>query len=647
MTTHERESPSFPESSAPALNLFRLSKNGVGLLQSKKGEIDQFKKEFARANSAYTQLQDEYKNRLETLKQTELDLVVEMLELQSSISCSKAYLKMKEELTKKGLTDKEIINFFRFCLEINCARYKKTDSMSGFPQVKPSYNVSERAYESLEKMMLRYPYPKWFKGNLPQWCEFVDVYSNFAYYLKNKQQTQKTLSSREKTIPYFTFLDELPDWFLDLNGSIPDVDQVKDELEQDLESRSKLLSMIEKINEYASLIKNMSDQKYLKANMWLLKRKSRTFPKVSTFAELILYLEATNQICDWELSIESMEKIDTTTLFRYKLSPETARKRAVEKFINEHSLVSKEIIALWLEKQFQESKIIKSVKETPSPEFMKFFEKLLSDFRDPRSNTESNKLKESNKKLFYLLVYTFYPLIKSFSVNEISYMKELLHTPETNYEEIILEFAGILSTNQFLHILQESSLREDTKIPTEIKQHAKKWIQNNWSRMFGELQKSICADKNEKDDMSRELHIEPLSKETGELAYDLSQSMQNSQAGNLGGWKMKYTLDQRLNPQSLLQIPGDTLEEREKMLSHFLEQNNIPLTIKPGSIIRALDWLVTVPEEVEWLRIKKTIDGTVFRKLKRQRMRIFYSMDTENKEITFFLHLKKAWQYGF
>lgn len=168
------------------------------------------------------------------------------------------------------------------------------------------------------------------------------------------------------------------------------------------------------------------------------------------------------------------------------------------------------------------------------------------------------------------------------------------------------------------------------------------FLRNHHNFLLRELHKSL------QDNFFEQEELKPKdSLITANLQEEIESTTEEIAQGNLAGWHIFYTDNKSSDEKHLTEIGGKTLEERELALQELFSKENVSFSIKPGSIVRVFEWLVTVPEEVEQVRIRKNIGDEVFRKIKRGSLRIFYQMSWEKKDLIFFVHQKQAWGYGF
>ncbi|MFH0936881.1 MAG: hypothetical protein V1808_01150, partial [Candidatus Daviesbacteria bacterium] len=315
---------------------------------------------------------------------------------------------------------------------------------------------------------------------------------------------------------------------------------------------------------------------------------------------------------------------------------------------------SKEAIALWIDKNLRTGGIIKEAKDTVDLKSIKLIG-LLFEFDSAKQQEELLDLKEFDKKAFKALNYDLLPLTIYLSLTECSFFQELLEEyKDEPLERFIYDLAEVLSSK--IKNKDVPQLKQVGITLNHIKEHTCSWLRNYWQWAYQQIQQQFIPIKEiipvEKQENQIFTSKPPISEVQTQLSdaheiQEINTEIEAIQQGNLKGWHLIYTPNRRLDDNSNIEIPGNTLEEREISFRQFIVRNSISCSIKPESIIRAFDWVVTVPQQTEQIRIRKEIDGETFKKIKRGAVRIFYSLDTDNKIITFFTHQKKSYYYGF
>lgn len=231
-------------------------------------------------------------------------------------------------------------------------------------------------------------------------------------------------------------------------------------------------------------------------------------------------------------------------------------------------------------------------------------------------------------------------------------------------EEFLKEYAGqsveffIWEISELLadKIKKSSSPDESAKrILSEVSRFSGTFLRKNWQWAYDRLKielEEIDKGKSIAEDLELTTIIPDNSDRTQDgtqqgMFESVDKSIAILREGNLSGWKLYYSDNKSIDPKHLVSIEGDALVEREKALEDFITKNQISSSIKPSSVINAFDWLVTIPKNIEEVRIAKDINGERFKKIKRGAVRIFYVMDEAKKQIIFFLHQKQAMSYGF
>ena len=182
----------------------------------------------------------------------------------------------------------------------------------------------------------------------------------------------------------------------------------------------------------------------------------------------------------------------------------------------------------------------------------------------------------------------------------------------------------------------------------QIKEFSTKWLRNNSSWAYKELQRSLGEPL-----FSQELEVEQkgvpdvLPDSAPIEISEMDEVSETINQGNLAGWQVLYTDNPRsIDDKYLHQINGESIDEREADLQHFVRSQSISCSIDPAKIIRMFDALLSTRDSVEeWTRMRIKVGDVEFKKLRPDRVRIFYVLNPDNKKIIFYIYQKKGWSY--
>jgi len=658
--------PEKEESHLPTtFNPFRYKDERLSSLRDTAFGANNLQENITRVVSSIDNLLDKRDQTLERLSQTRLELGSQYVNIKSSISCGLVYLQMLEEL--KELSPQQLFDFFKFCLKINNLISKSwLDTIS-----KQSYNetmISNLSALSSEKdnhpnrkrildKMSGYP-PKWFQGKHAAWEEFVASHADFTTYLNDMEIFEKvikgslSLKEREKINQegkYYglTMEGEFPDWFLQDNGKLPTKEEVEQELEEDKAQQRDNQKTRQQITQRMEYTIDRTLEKFKKAVVMLRKKEQEVFPQIGSFPGFILFLRATGERIELSMDNETLLKMTydeiENYIKRHVLNPGKSRERAIRNFVESPEfLTNPEPIALFLEKKLREGNVIRSAQDKIEDNFID----RITGICDDTPSSKVQELRNHDKKTFRALVYDLKPILDALPAEAKSYLKELIQVSSGSPTETIIWEIAILLSSGFKDGVPKDA-KSNSGFIKDIKNFTSSLLINYWDKLYQELQKSLQDDKKEKAvdldlpsirDQQEQVAIE--TQEIDTITEELGQ-------GNLAGWQLLYTTNRSPDPQHLKEIGGKTMDEREEELRKFLVQEHIGASIKPGSIIRAIEWLVTMPEKIEYLRNKKEVNGNDFLKAKRGPVRIFYRLSQEEKRFIFFLHQKQQMSYPF
>lgn len=656
------------------LNPFRYKGKKLSSLQSAMFRANDLEEDITRVDISINNLMDKRDQTLDRLSQTHLELGSQYGNIKSSISCGLAYLKMSEELTE--LSPQQLFDFFKFCLRINNLiskswqdtiskqSYNKTmlNNISTFSSRQDNHPNRKKI---LDKMS-GYP-PEWFKSKHDTWEEFVALRADFPTYLNMEILNRMIMGSlsfeeREKINQegkYYglTIESEFPDWFSQDNGKIPTKEEVEQELEEDKAQQVDNQETRQQIIQRGEYIIDRTLGKLKKALVMLRKKEKEVSSQTGNFPDFILFLKATGERRELPVDNETFLKMTNDELTNYTkrcaLVPSKSREKAIRNFVESPEfLTNPEPVALFLERTLRGGNVMGSAQDAIDDNFIDSITGICDDV--PSSKVQ--ELRNHDKKAHRTLIYDIKPILDALSPDMKSYLKELiLDSKGSPTETIIWEIAILLSSG-----FKDGSIPKDTKsnpsFIKDIKNFTSDLLIKYWDNLYRQLQKSLLTDKKEeavglpsiKDQQEQTANIETTrGREEASEVQEIDTIIEEFSRGNLAGWKILYTTNRSIDFQYLKEIGGKTMEEREEELRKFLVQEHISASIKPGSVVRTIEWLVTIPQQVENLRIKQEVDGEVFRKIKRGKIRLFYNVFHREKRFIFFLHQKQQMSYPF
>lgn len=594
--------------------------------------------------------------RLERLHRTFDETSQQAFNILSSITCGEVYLKMLEDKELAHLSPQELMEFFTLCLEVNVVTNEQVDvdvEKRGEDRVASAeVNFIKIARSSHSPRTVIAPFfnevlaqkigspPSWFKGKQGDWKHLVASHSTFFAYLNSETaRGVQTGQIPTDSLPIYNtgiaLRGEFPDWFLERNGKSPTKVEVEQELGDDQEQLKKTSDQESRISKDVEYMTHF----YSKKRKGVVERMHEMYRQLFfdnpnfSFSDPVFYFDIAYNINPVFLTSSNI-----------KIRPfEMVHERVTRGFSNSRGIVvTKEPIALFIEKRLREKKIIDSAQEKIDDKFIGLFVRLL-DGRD------LSDLRETDKRAFNFLNFDIKPLIEVLPPEAVSFLLEILTVSKgEKIESFIWEVADAVSSylrnnpkiaNAFLKEVPDSVLNG-------IKSYTTGFLMNHWQWAYDQYRKSLLS--NGEDVLPAVTEQQPLvGLNTEEETREIEDKIEEIKKGNLAGWRVFYAKNKDIQPEHLTEIEGETIEEREEALEHFLLSENVASSIKPGSIIRAFEWLVTVPQEVEQIRMRKDVEGVVFKKLKRGKVRIFYVTDNIKKNIVFFLHQKQAQSYGF
>lgn len=639
-----------PEKNSPptTLNLFHHKDPEMDMLKGKVAAVLQLGENINRTELSLNKLSLAKDARLDRLNQTKTELSEQLINTMSSATYGAVYLKMRDELP--DLSPNDFMKFFNLCLRINTLSSKQTINSVGTrgsqATLLKSLSRMHAGRTSLENdktldRMIMDP-PEWFSGNKKSWQMFVMHHANFTVYLNPdlfqslashpSSLLSKDIFNREETLLGYTKEGEFPDWVLERSGimpppieSGPTKEEVEEELAEDKEQEIKIIEAHKKISEQGDYLVSTSAEKAQKATERLRKLTREVFPSFQNFSDVVLFAKvAGTEAVNLNIGGSSLDA--AIKIYTSPASPE-------------YVLTNQEPIALFIEKKLKEGKIIQSAQDPIDTHFINLFSAAFGNIKaqqkDRSEVSEFETLRATNKKAYNVLKDDLKPFVGILTADDISLLYDLLsESKDKPMELFIWDLAGAVSSN-----FKKNGHMPNSRALQDLGKFSASFLRNHSRWAYQQLQEGL-AGKNQEPAPTNMVTVSDVQEEIESTTQEIAQ-------GNLGGWQIFYTDNRSLDERHLIEIGGQKLEEREEALKIvLLKEANLP-SIKIGSIIRAFDSLVTVPKEVEQVRVKKDIGGDEFKKLKRAGLRIFYDMDPQEKRLIFFLHQKQAWKYGF
>ena len=625
------------ETSSPptTLHLFRYKGSERENLQVRVSTALQLEENFSRTALSLDKLYAARNTRLERLFQTDRELSESIENSTSSISCGAVYLKMRSELP--NLSPNDFMEFFKLSAKFNTLfteQINNSVSTRG-EQIALLQSLSRMnsrrlptEYEKTLDAIIPNP-PAWFKDNKKAWKIFFMFRANFTVYLN--ADAIKDLATRRSSIVKnalvqlgedsygITKQGEFPDWLLEGSSMLPTKEEVEKELAEDKEQETKTISAREKIKEQKGYLITAFIDKTQKAVARLSDLAGEAFPNIQNFADIVLFLEIAKKAHRFRATFEEIIREDAQSYDILKIS---------------------EPIALYIEKKLLSGKILQSTQDPIDADFTDLFTGFLASVKDKEGSSANQfrDLKKTNKKAFEALNYDLKPYLEILPADEISLLEDLLaESKDKPIELFIWDMAGLISSRINREEIQLS--RSQLGALHYLSKFTDSFLRNHSEWVYKQLQEGL-AGKNQEPAPANIAAMSDVQKEIEHITEALAQ-------GNLAGWHIFYTDNKTADPNHLSKIEGKSLEEREEALQEYLHYNDISSSIKTGSIIRALEWIAGVPQEIEQVRMTKEIAGEVFKKVKRGNLRIFYILDAAQKKIIFFTHQKKDWSYGF
>lgn len=647
--SNPEQKPLFPVPST--LHLFRFDENERVPIQQMAQKANLWEIRVSSVRKYNEQLGIELRVSGERMLATNRDLNEQQADLLSSRSASSAYLKIHNELSGKGADEEQIMDFFKRCLTINTGITTdvKTGRIKTFGARKNVVNqrqVVDR-FTALVNELSKEP-PSWFGNNLHGWRKFLAERAAFGRFLNpdlvNQFGDRIPPSAWDEGRLSLTYTDALPDWLTERGDELPAKSVVEEELEEDTKEYEAVKISRDQNKKHISYLNESAQEKSRKLMVWCVKLIREIFKSdtVSSLPECLIFINFSREYGD--IAVNDLTKISTKEALMKKINPVAALEGRITDFVHEKGLTSIHLMALYLEDRLKTAGIFEDASSFIDSKSARPLTLLFTEATNKSGANDENwaKLRDENDPAFGPLNYDLKPLLTLLAVKDLSYLTGFTQHAQyrVSYETLIWEMANLIIENT---TAAKELAQVDKPLDKALVNYitfSKWWLRKHWQWAYEEVLKSVSVEAAPQQMLYTE------EEETPEIE-EVKTAIENIQKGDLANWNLYYT--ERMVPEieAADQIPGITLEEREHTLNGYLLDNNISCSIGADSVIRTLEWLTSVPQEIEQIGKKKIINGVAWNRRRRGAVRIFSRMNRARKEIVFFVYQKKAWKYGF
>lgn len=579
------------------------------------------------------------------------EIFPEITSLRSSITTSLAYLKFKEDFQKQGVAEADIFSFFKICLDLNKSahtglngRNKKGTDATLNNEIAKAISKDSFVKRDLESAIisLKHQVPSWFKGKEDAYARLIKQYMNFPLLLnpdlRNLSQEEiirkanliSTTFRNNGTIldPYgSTYPGGEPDWFNDCINGMPNEADILEELSDDQESELVLRRKIEGLIKQKNQIRTSTLEKSEKTQSWLRKR----------IGGIITGIE---------------KNLGNFSLF-YSIMPGGREILNLSATRSAGVIIEPETLSLWVESIFKTAGIVDFEHALLVPEVANLFNVYLEGIRkeSPEAESKFRMMRDINKRGYNELNFDLGPLVAALPDDKVTLLKEFIGECEPKDYSKLITFIGDMLSEELNNGSIKAYQPDISRSIEAYRVFTKRLISRNLEWLSEKYLEHLFPERTtiRYEEPASEPDIKVLEKysEPAQIISQFEDELVRIRKGELVDWQVLYALD-RNNPESkLVEISGDSADEKAEFFQDFLANQGISCSVKPTSIISALEWKTVVPEAIEHLVIRKDIEGTRWKKIKRGAVRIFYRMDSTEQKIVFFVHQKNQDAYGF
>ncbi len=546
------------------------------------------------------------------------------------------YLVVLEVAAQSGWTQEQTQEVFEKQLEFNNDASKVT---KGLNKKKLKSQLFDNRDIKAAYLRLGKKIPSWYKQSLNDWQNFI--YNGFS----RQGEIQKSILSGISTEvigsiggPYRITSDRtLPDWMIDrAEGEYPEKEMVENGLIEDERSKQKLVDQFRYVDSkvvHSTEIAISKGKKAIGRNTSVFRQ---LFPSDNlSLAQLVLFLADTDEMTYYDVDPEKIESMTPAQINHKALKDQAKEDWFIRRFAQTAD-ISVEMVRLYLRKKFDEIKFFDGTNEDKRL-------KLAALLSTAKSNAQVQTLRQVDKKTAQRLNFDILPMLQAVDEDGINQMRDsFLDNPFALNNELISR----LSDEMVNRLWSNGTDKELTRIKEDYKKFVVNWLRTHWreaySALYFRLHKAGPFDIEPKS--------EPITEDitaTGvDEAREIETAINEVKMGSLLDWSVCFDVNKNGDSKMEL-LEGDSLEALEDRLQALLLKHRISCSIKLSSVVHALEWAATLPQNKLQLMIRENIEGRDYLKIKRGNVRLFFQIDPREKRLVFFVYQKQSLSYRF
>lgn len=573
---------------------------------------------------------------LNAIDETREEIGSELRLTVSSVAVSKAYLIFLQDLIPKGMSKENVFDFFKICLAVNTkidAVLNPTTS-EDIGQFRARVIVSQDSFAQKEIAKIENSamqrLPSWFTGTKEDYSYLVKNYTNFTRLCNQRglstteaieelKKMKKDLQENglfEKSYGE-TLVDGLPDWFLNNDGKLPFKEEVEAELQSDLEEEDNLRSKIMSLHRKSKYLVTSFNEKADKSRDWFDDQSKKNSNGI---------------VCNLATNLIFAHAVPSNGEEFYKI---------LLKNIAWHP--NPELYSLWIEGKLKVAGIISD--EGLNTECLESLRTWIAFQRKetPEAEATFKAMRYTNKEGYNILWHELGPIIDALSEDRVDLLKEFIGDSKKCDPNSLVTFLADLFFEEINEMGVTGGLSRSLDSCYSFN---RKFINQHSEWLYSQLIKRLYHEQTEPIGVIAE---DPFTKSEPEILLEqFDAELAEENRDKLVGWKVFYSMDKKSEDSSLVEIPGDTCEERSRFLQQFIGSHSLSCSVKASVVIKSLESKTESVGTVEdFITHKKRINGEVWKKIHKDPIRIFYQMQPDEKILIFSIHQKKADGYGF
>lgn len=482
--------------------------------------------------------------------------------------------------------------------------------------------------------------PSWYQQDLQTWLNLMhDEFFAESDIRKRLTIDINDVSIGKSDVTYrVTSQEFVPEWLSNMRdddqSEIPTAETVESDVIEDEYAKKRLVDEFMYVDSKLQYLVQLAVGRGRKTIGRNTEKIRELLPDPFSLSELLLFLADTDGVVYYKLDPDKIPEMTPAAVNSTALRDEAKEEWVIRRFA-QNAEMSEEMLRIYLKKKFDELKLF----EVPNEERMMLIATLLADI----GGDKLADLRQKDKKAFQKINFDLRPMISAIPEEILAELREqLVDNPFVNQDQLIRRFATVIA-NSLWGTLQS---RDCVKLKEEYLKFVVNWLKNNWrdayAALFLQIHKPADFQTGSEIDTDEHNAQDGNSGQVSEIESEIIEA----KIGRLAGWEILFDVNKN-GDRHMEELSGESLEDIETQLENILNKHRISCSIKLSSVVNTLEWITTIPKEVIQIMIRESINGLDYLKIKRGNVRLFFQIDSDKKQLRFFVYQKQSLEYHF